>query len=80
MPVGYIASALICSIFIHHVDTHGHSPLGEANVARLTDLLLSTRLMRSYSISNRVNQVQNDDPECAMHVELELPPQARLFG
>lgn len=28
---------------IHHVDTHGHSPLGEANVARLTDCFFRRR-------------------------------------
>lgn len=36
--------------------------------------------MRRYPVSARVNQVQNDDAECAMPVELEAPPQGELFG
>jgi putative SOS response-associated peptidase YedK len=38
------------------------------------------RRMRSYPVSSRVNQVQNDDAECARAVTLEQPPQAELFG
>ena len=36
-------------------------------------------LMRRYPVSTRVNYVQNDDPECAKPVELEVPRQAKLF-
>jgi putative SOS response-associated peptidase YedK len=37
-------------------------------------------VMRSYPVSSRVNQVQNDDAECAEPVELKAPPQGHLFG
>lgn len=39
---------------------------GMTNVEALSDYLkpFDARLMRSYAVSNRVNQVQNDDPEC----------------
>lgn len=36
--------------------------------------------MRRYPVSTRVNQVQNDDPECAKPIEPELPPQGLLFA
>jgi putative SOS response-associated peptidase YedK len=37
-------------------------------------------LMRRYAVGSRVNQVQNDDAECAKPVELEaLPTQTLLF-
>ena len=36
--------------------------------------------MRCYPVSNRINHVQNDDPECAAPVRLESPPQGQLFG
>lgn len=35
--------------------------------------------MRRYPVSTRVNQVQNDDAECAKPVELEPAPQGLLF-
>jgi hypothetical protein len=35
---------------------------------------------RSYPVSSRVNQVQNDDAGCAEPVELKAPPQGQLFG
>jgi putative SOS response-associated peptidase YedK len=35
--------------------------------------------MRRYPLSNRVNQVQNDDAECARPVESESAPQGQLF-
>jgi hypothetical protein len=38
------------------------------------------RLMRCYPVSARVNQVQNDDAECAKAVERQGPQQARLFS
>jgi len=52
------------------------------NVEALTDVLkpYDARLMRSYPVSNRVNQVQNDDAECSKPVELELHSQRRLFA
>ena len=51
------------------------------NIGVLSDLLtpFDARLMRSYPVSSRINQVQNDDAECARPVELELPQQPRLF-
>ena len=35
--------------------------------------------MRRYPVSTRINQVQNDDVECAKRVELGAPPQGSLF-
>jgi hypothetical protein len=35
--------------------------------------------MRRYPVSTRINQVENDDAECARPVELEVPPQGSLF-
>jgi putative SOS response-associated peptidase YedK len=54
---------------------------GTTNVAAVSDLLkpFAARLMRMFPVSNRINQVQNDDAECARPVELEPPPQASLF-
>jgi hypothetical protein len=55
---------------------------GMTNVKIVSELLkpyFASR-MRCYPVSNRVNQVQNDDPECAAPVRLESPPQGRLFG
>jgi putative SOS response-associated peptidase YedK len=54
---------------------------GMTKIDVLSILLLpiDARLMRSYPVSNRVNQVQNDDAECARPVELDLPQQPRLF-
>ena len=51
------------------------------NIETLSDLLkpFDARLMRSYAVSSRVNQVQNDDPECSAPVALESAPQGRLF-
>lgn len=37
------------------------------------------RMMRSYPVSTRLNEVQNDDPECGTPLEPEAPPQSRLF-
>jgi putative SOS response-associated peptidase YedK len=36
--------------------------------------------MGAYPVSSRVNQVQNDDADCAKPVERESPPQSQLFG
>jgi putative SOS response-associated peptidase YedK len=43
------------------------------NVKAVTDLLkpLDPRLMRCYAVTHRVNQVQNDDPECCAPVEIK---------
>jgi putative SOS response-associated peptidase YedK len=38
-----------------------------------------TGQMRGFPVSSRVNQVQNDDAECAKPIELETPPQGQLF-
>lgn len=38
------------------------------------------RRMRSYPVSARVNQVQNDDAECSTPAGLEESPQGQLFG
>ena len=37
-------------------------------------------MMRCYPVSSRVNQVQNDDAECAKPIELEPAPQGQLFA
>ena len=54
---------------------------GMTNVEALPDLLkpYDARMMRSYPVGSRVNQVQNDDPECSAPVELETRPQGQLF-
>jgi putative SOS response-associated peptidase YedK len=54
---------------------------GMTDVEAISDLLkpFGARLMRSFAVSSRVNQVQNDDPECAKPVEVEAPPQGQLF-
>jgi len=51
------------------------------NIETLSDLLkpFDARSMRSYAVNSRVNQVQNDDPECSAPVALESAPQGRLF-
>lgn len=55
---------------------------GMSNVEAIADLLkpYDARSMRSYAVSTRINDVRNDDAECAMPVELEPPPQHQLFG
>lgn len=52
------------------------------NTAVVSDLLrpFDARLMRCYPVSNRVNQVQNDDEECSRRVALDAPPQGHLFA
>jgi putative SOS response-associated peptidase YedK len=54
---------------------------GMTNVEAVSDLLkpFDARLMRMFPVSSRVNQVQNDDAECARPVELEAPSQASMF-
>ncbi len=55
---------------------------GMTNVAAVTGMLkpYDARAMRAYPVSNRVNQVANDDAECSTRVELEAPPQGQLFA
>jgi putative SOS response-associated peptidase YedK len=45
---------------------------GVTNVNSVSDLLkpYPADLMRCYSVSTRVNQVQNDDEECSNRIEL----------
>ena len=38
-----------------------------------------SRLMRCYPVGSRVNQVQNDDPECSEPIELATRLQRQLF-
>ena len=54
---------------------------GMTNVDAISELLkpLDASFMRAYPVSNRVNQVQNDDEECAKPVTLEELPQGQLF-
>jgi putative SOS response-associated peptidase YedK len=35
--------------------------------------------MRRYPVSTRINQVLNDDAECAKPIEVEAAPQGQLF-
>jgi putative SOS response-associated peptidase YedK len=55
---------------------------GMNNVEALNDLLkpFDASLMRSYPVSERVNQAQNDDAECSEPIVLEAPLQERLFS
>ena len=50
------------------------------NVAAASELLkpCDARLMRCYPVSNRINSVVNDDPECCAPVE-RAEVQDRLF-
>jgi putative SOS response-associated peptidase YedK len=54
---------------------------GMTDVEVLSDLLkpFDAHAMRSYPANSRVNQVQNDDPECSAPVVMESAPQGRLF-
>jgi putative SOS response-associated peptidase YedK len=47
--------------------------------AALEMLKPSDRMMRSYPVSTRLNQVQNDDPDCGTPLELGAPQQGLLF-
>ena len=55
---------------------------GMKNVGALSEILkpYDARMMRCYPVSTRLNQVQNDDAECAKPIELEPAPQGHLFG
>ena len=55
---------------------------GMTDVEAVSHLLkpFDARVMRSYPVSSRVNQVQNDDAECGEPVEIKAPPQGTLFA
>ncbi len=55
---------------------------GMTDTTAISDLLrpLDARHMQCYPVSSRLNQVQNDDPDCGQRVELEEPPQGQLFA
>jgi len=55
---------------------------GMTNVEAASEMLkpYDARWMRCYPVSSRVNQVQNDDEECARAVEVEASRQGQLFG
>jgi putative SOS response-associated peptidase YedK len=55
---------------------------GMQDVAAVAELLkpIDSRLMRCYPVSDRVNQVQNDDEECSKPVILKTQPQGQLFA
>jgi putative SOS response-associated peptidase YedK len=54
---------------------------GMKDTTALAELLRPCRaqLMRCYPVSKRVNQVQYDDPECAVPITLESSAQRQLF-
>jgi len=54
---------------------------GMTDVAVISELLkpFDARPMRAYPVSSRINQVQNDDEDCAKPVVLYQPPQSHLF-
>ena len=55
---------------------------GVTDPARVTDLLgpFDPRQMRKYPVSQRVNSVKNDDPQCAQEIQLAGEAQRGLFG
>ena len=55
---------------------------GITSVHAVSELLkpFDASLMRAYPVSSRINQVQNDDGECAKPVALEDQPQSQLFS
>lgn len=55
---------------------------GMTDPAIITELLkpFNAHAMRCYPVSNRVNNVINDDAECAKPIALSPQPQGRLFG
>jgi putative SOS response-associated peptidase YedK len=54
---------------------------GMKDIATLAELFtpFPAKQMRSYPVSNHVNQVQYDDPECATPITLKVSSQAQLF-
>lgn len=55
---------------------------GMTDTSALMEMLrpLDARRMRSYPVSGRVNQVQNDDAECSAAIAMPEAPQGELFG
>lgn len=55
---------------------------GKTSVETVTDLLkpFDAHLMRLYPVSNRVNQAQIDDADCARPITLESLQQSQLFS
>jgi len=55
---------------------------GMTNVDAISDLLkpFDAKFMRAYPVSSRINQVQNDNEECARPVPLEQLSQGHLFA
>jgi putative SOS response-associated peptidase YedK len=55
---------------------------GMKNVDALSEMLkpYDAKMMRCYPVSSRVNNVANDDAECAKPIELEAAPQGQLFA
>jgi putative SOS response-associated peptidase YedK len=55
---------------------------GLTNVAAVSEMLkpYDSRLPRCYPVSARIDHAANDDAECGKPVELESPPQGRLFA
>jgi putative SOS response-associated peptidase YedK len=56
------------------------NPTAQNTESALRLLLPYTGPMRRYPVRARVNQVQNDDADCAKPVELEVPAQSQLFS
>jgi len=52
------------------------------NVDSISELLkpFDARMMRVYPVSSWINQVQNDDEECARPAPQDQPPQPQLFS
>lgn len=55
---------------------------GMTKAEALTEMLkpFDAQLMRCFPVSTRVNQVKNDDAECARPVEPDAPRQSELFA
>ena len=73
----------LCHPDANHSGGDGSSPnVLSANVAAVSEMLkpYDSRLMRCYQVSARINHAANDDAECGKPVELESPPQRRLFA
>jgi putative SOS response-associated peptidase YedK len=56
------------------------NPTAQNTESALRLLSPYTGPMRRYPVSTRVNQVQNDDADCAKSVELEVRAQSQLFS
>ncbi|HEX6822556.1 MAG TPA: SOS response-associated peptidase [Candidatus Sulfotelmatobacter sp.] len=69
-------------VILHRDDYDLWRDPGMTTVEALSDLLkpYDAGMMRMFPVSSRVNQVQNDDAECAKPVEFGAPPQRPLFS